>query len=422
MKLFRNDLKENVLLALGTIWEHKVRSSLTLLGVIVGTMTVITVGSILTGMNARVGQITEKFGPNVAFVSKFDSIGIRFKRLSQAERKRKNLTVEDAEAIGELSSVRGATPSLMLGSFGPSSNSFTVKYRDIEYARPLVFGVFPNYPDIRAIEIKEGRFFSSGESDRREYVAVLAESVADTLFAGLNPIDRVIDLEGKPFRVVGVMKRGVGGLFGGDGADDRFLYIPFSTLQKMHPELEDVSITLRARDGQLNTMFDQVTETLRRRRGVKVSEPSDFSISTPDAIFETITALTKILAMIVVPLSGAGLLVGGVGVMNIMLVSVTERTKEIGVRRAIGARRSDIIWQFLIEAMSLTGFGGLAGIFVGWLISTLIHLLVPSIPSSVPLWAVVTGFSVSVATGLVFGLWPAVKAARLDPIEALRYE
>src|SRR4029079_4577216 len=174
-----------------------------------------------------------------------------------------------------------------------------------------------------------------------------------------------IELDGKPFRVVGVLKRGVGGLFGGDGADDRYIYLPLGTLEKMHPELTNLTINLRARDGQMSKMFDQVTELLRRRRGVRVDEKNDFSISTPDAIFETIGSMTRILAVIVVPLSGAGLLVGGVGVMNIMLVSVTERTKEIGVRRAVGAKRSDIVWQFLIEAMSLTGIGGIAGIFVG---------------------------------------------------------
>lgn len=416
------DVKENLALALATIWAHKVRSALTLLGVIVGTMTVIAVGSILTGMNARVDEIAEKFGPNVAFVAKYDSIGIRFGRMSRSERMRKNLTVGDAEAIGELPTVVGATPSVMLGSFGPAGSSFTVKYRDVEFNRPIVFGVYANYPELRALEIKTGRFFVQSEADRRENVAVIAESVADTLFNGFTAVGKEIELDGQQFRVIGVMKRGVGGLFGGDGADDRFIYIPFQTLTKMHPELDDISITLRARDGQMGAMFDQVTELLRRRRGVRVDEPNNFSISTPDAIFETIGSLTSILAMIVVPLSGAGLLVGGVGVMNIMLVSVTERTKEIGVRRAVGARRSDIIWQFLIEAMSLTGLGGLAGIFIGWLISTVIHLTIPAIPSSVPFWAVATGFSVSVSLGLIFGLWPAVKAARLDPIEALRYE
>jgi putative ABC transport system permease protein len=416
------NLKENLLLAVGTIWEHKVRSSLTLLGVVVGTMTVVAVGSILTGMNARVDEITEKFGPNVAYVSKFDSIGIRFGRLSQEERRRKDLTVEDAEAVSALPSVVGASPTIQLGSFGPSSSTLTVKYRDVEFNRPIVWGVYANYPFLQDVELDQGRFFSETEAERREQVAIIPQTVADTLFPGMTAIGKEVEIEGKLFRVIGVRKRGVGGLFGGDGADDRFIYVPFETLQKMHPELTNISITLRARDGQMSKMFDDVAETLRRRRGVRVDKPNDFSISTPDAIFETIGSITSYLAVIVVPLSGAGLLVGGVGVMNIMLVSVTERTKEIGVRRAVGARRADIIWQFLIEAMSLTGIGGLMGIFVGWVISTVVHLTIPAIPSSVPAWAVILGFSMSVGIGLVFGLWPAFKAARLDPIEALRYE
>ncbi|MCC6743344.1 MAG: ABC transporter permease [Acidobacteria bacterium] len=418
----RTDIRENLWLALATIWEHKVRSALTLLGVVVGTMTVIAVGSILTGMNARVDAIAEQFGPNVAFVTKQSSVGIRFGRAPRDERMRKNLTQADADAIAELPAVAGATPTNRLGSFGPSNSSFSVKYRDVEFARPIIFGVYSNYPDIRSTEVKEGRFFVDSEAKRFEQVAVIAESVSTALFGGYNPIDKSVDIDGRPFRVVGVMKRGVGGLFGGDGADDRFIYVPFQTLEKMHPELDDVSITLRARDGQMGAMFDEVTELLRRRRGVRANQSNDFSISTPDAIFETIGSMTKILGLIVVPLSGAGLLIGGVGVMNIMLVSVTERTKEIGVRRAVGARRRDIVWQFLIEAMSLTGIGGLLGILVGWLISLLVTAVIPSIPSSVPLWSVALGFSVSVALGLVFGLWPAVKAARLDPIDALRYE
>jgi len=421
MRLGHN-VRENLALALATIWANKVRSALTLLGVIVGTMTIIAVGSVLTGMNARVDQITEKFGPNVAFVSKFDSIGIRFGRMSREERMRKDLTPEDAEAVSNLPSVIGATPSLTLGSFGPGTSTFSVKYRDIEYNRPLVFGVYANYPDLESLEIKDGRFFTANEAERRENVAVIAEVVADTLFAGYSGLEREVEIDGRPFRVIGVLKRGVGGLFGGDGQDDRFIYIPYGTLEKMHPELTNISITLRAREGKMAKMFDDVTELLRRRRGVRADQPNDFSISTPDAIFQTIGSVTSVLGMIVVPLSGAGLLVGGVGVMNIMLVSVTERTKEIGVRRAVGAKRSDIVWQFLIEAMSLTGLGGIAGIFVGWAISTLVHLTVPAIPSSVPLWAVVVGFTVSVGIGLLFGLWPAVKAARLDPIDALRYE
>jgi putative ABC transport system permease protein len=219
-----------------------------------------------------------------------------------------------------------------------------------------------------------------------------------------------------------VRARGAGGLFGGDGTDDRFFYVPYGTLELMHPELDDINISLKARDGMMSRMFDEVTDTLRRRRGLRTDQKNDFSISTPDAIFETLGEIMAIIATVVVPLSAISLIVGGVGVMNIMLMSVTERTKEIGVRRAVGARRSDIVWQFLVEAMSLTALGGVIGIFVGWVISTAVHLIFPSVPSSVPAWAVALGFCVSVAIGLIFGLWPALKAARLDPIDALRYE
>lgn len=419
----RDDIRENLTLALSTIWEHKVRSALTLLGVIVGTMTVIAVSSVLTGMNARVSEITARFGPNVAFVSKYNSIGPRFSRPDKSERARKNLTYEDAQALGALPSVVGASPEVRLGSFGPSSaNPPTVKYKGTEYAQPIIFGVLGNYPEIRTIEMAKGRFFTPNEDERKLEVVVIPEASAESLFGTLDPVGRTVELDGKEFRVIGVRARGVGGLFGGDGTDDRFFYIPYGTLEKMHPELDDISITMRAKDGQMNAMFDAATETLRRRRGVKVGDKNDFSISTPDAIFSAIGQITGMLALVVVPLSMIGLIVGGVGVMNIMLMSVTERTKEIGVRRAVGARRIDIILQFLIEAVTLTALGGLMGIAVGWIVSTVVHLLMPSIPSSVPLWAVVVGMGVSIAVGLVFGLWPAVKAARLDPIDALRYE
>lgn len=417
-----NAVVENIRLAFGTIWEHKVRSGLTLLGVVVGTMTVIAVSSVLAGMNQRVGEITERFGPNVAFVSKYDQIGVRFSRPSKDERTRKNLTVGDADAITQLPSVVGASPELRLGSFGPAASSPVVKYGGVEYSRPLIFGVYASYPDLRNMEVVRGRWFTENEEKRKVEVVVIPEAAIETLFGTVNPLDKEIELDGKQFRVVGVRARGVGGLFGGDGTDDRFFYVPYGTVEKMHPEIEDISLTLRAREGMMAKMFDDVTDALRRRRGLRSDQKNDFSISTPDAIFESIGQITQVLFLIVFPLSSIGLIVGGVGVMNIMLMSVTERTKEIGVRRAVGAKKADIVWQFLTEAVSLTAVGGLIGIFVGWLISTLVNLIFPSIPSSVPAWAVVLGFGVSVAVGLVFGLWPAVKAARLNPIDALRYE
>jgi putative ABC transport system permease protein len=229
-------------------------------------------------------------------------------------------------------------------------------------------------------------------------------------------------VEGKIYQVIGVMEKAPGSLFGGDSFEDRQVIVPFETIKRDHPEIEDISVTVKAKPNQFGRMIDEITELMRRRREVSADKPNDFGISTPGSLFEVISQVASLATMIVFPLSAAGLLVGGIGVMNIMLVSVTERTKEIGIRRAIGAKKADIIWQFLTEAITLTALGGVIGIAIGWLISLVLRQLAPTLPSIIPLWAVLLGFFVSCSVGLVFGLWPAIKAARLDPIEALRYE
>src|SRR5919205_771762 len=261
--------------------------------------------------------------------------------------------------------VIGVSPSMIVGSFGPGGTQPVVKYQGTEANRPIIFGVSANYDVVRNVYIDQGRFFSMAEEQHRAQVAVIGYAIAETLFGSNDPIGKEIDVDGK---VV------------------------------------------------------QVTELMRRRRGVGNKEPNNFGISTPGSIFEVIAQFAAVASYIVFPLSAAGLLVGGIGVMNIMLVSVTERTKEIGVRRAIGARKADIIWQFLTEAITLTAVGGLIGIFIGWVVSLGLHRLPPTLPSVIPLWAVLLGFFVSCSIGLIFGIWPAMKAARLDPIEALRYE
>lgn len=415
-------LAETIRMALETIWERKMRSGLTLLGVIVGTTTVIVIGSILTGMSQRVDKVTQSFGTDVLLISKFDSVGPRFRDMTADERSRKDLTVGDVEALDGLPEIHGASAQVMLGSFDPSSSSMTVKHAGVEYSRPLIQGVSANFADVRSLEISQGRFFTTAEEMRRSRVVVIPQASIERLFGSVDPVDREVEIEGLAYRVVGVRARGVGGLFGGESPDDRMFYVPYRTLAGMHPELDNISISVRARDGMTAAATDEIVETLRTRRGRRASDNNDFSISKPEAIFETFRQMQAILALVVIPISGAGLLVGGVGVMNILLVSVTERTKEIGVRRAIGAKRSDIVTQFLVEAATLTGLGGAMGILLGWLISTVVRLVLPAIPTAVPLWAVMVGFGVSVGTGLVFGLWPAVKAARLDPITALRHE
>jgi putative ABC transport system permease protein len=416
------EIGENILMAFDTLRTHKVRSALTMLGVIGGTMTVIAISSFLTGLREFVLEQTKRFGPDIVFVTKWDNIGIRFSRPSQAERTRKDLTMDDVRAISELPSVMGASPSLIVGSFGPGGTQPVVKYQGSEANRPLIFGVSSNYDVVRNVYIDAGRFFTAAEQEHHAQVAVIGYAIADTLFGTLEPIGKEIDVDGKIYQVIGVMEKAPGSLFGGDPVEDRELLVPFDTVRRDHPELKDIVINARAQADQFGRMVDQVTELMRRRRNVANKEPNNFGVSTPGSIFEVIAQFAAVAGYIIFPLSAAGLLVGGIGVMNIMLVSVTERTKEIGVRRAIGARKSDIIWQFLTEAMTLTAVGGLIGIFVGWVVSLGLHRMAPTLPSVIPLWAVFLGFGVSCSIGLIFGIWPAMKAARLDPIEALRYE
>ncbi|HSE98413.1 MAG TPA: ABC transporter permease, partial [Blastocatellia bacterium] len=380
------------------------------------------ISSFLTGLQQFVLKQTERFGPDLVFVSKFDNIGIRFSRPSQSERTRKDLTLDDARAISELSSVMGASPTMFVGSFAPAATQPVVKYRGIEANRPLIFGVWSNYDEVNNVYIRSGRFFTKTEQERKAQVAIVGSSIAETLFGALDPLDRDIEVEGQIYRVIAVMEKAPGDLFGGDPVQDRQLIVPFDTLQRQHPEITNISISVRSTPGQYAKMIDDIEELMRRRRGVPANKPNDFGINLPGSIYEAISQIATIASVIVFPLSAAGLLVGGIGVMNIMLVSVTERTKEIGVRRAIGARKSDIIWQFLTEAVTLTAVGGLIGILIGWLVSLALRQLAPTLPSVIPLWAVLLGFIVSCSVGLVFGLWPAMKAARLDPIEALRYE
>ncbi|HKP86729.1 MAG TPA: ABC transporter permease [Blastocatellia bacterium] len=416
------EIGENVLMAFDTLRTHKIRSALTMLGVIGGTMTVIAISSFLTGLREFVLEQTKRFGPDQVFVTKWDNIGIRFSRPSQSERMRKNLTVDDAKAIAELPAVMGVSPSIVVGSFGPGGTQPVVKYKGIEANRPIIFGVWSSYDQVRNVYIQAGRFFTPAEQEHRAQVAVIGYAIAETLFGALDPLGREIEVDGKIYRVIGVMEKAPGGLFGGDPIEDRELIGPYDTLKRDHPEIEDISINVKARPDQFGRMIDEITELMRRRREVPNDKPNDFGISTPGSIFEVIAQFAAIASFIVFPLSAAGLLVGGIGVMNIMLVSVTERTKEIGVRRAIGARKADIIWQFLTEAITLTAVGGVIGILIGWLISLGLQKLAPTLPSVIPLWAVLMGFFVSCAVGLIFGLWPALKAARLNPIEALRYE
>jgi putative ABC transport system permease protein len=337
------------------------------------------------------------------------------RELTEEQRKRKPLTVEDAAAIGQLPSVAAVSPILM-----PSGLPPVIRFRSNEVRTPNVRGVRSDYAKIRDIIVAEGRFFTDTEDSHRLAVCVIGHNIADKLFAGYEPLGNQIIIGIKTFTVIGILEQAKAGIFSSGGMNpDNLIFIPFDVMRVIYPAQEEIFITAQAAAGKLDQMVDDITALLRHRRKVHASQPDSFSLNTPSGLISSFNDLLKIIALIVIPITSIALLVGGIGVMNIMLVSVTERTREIGIRRAVGARRRDIVWQFMLEAVTLTGLGGVIGIGFGLLISLLARFL---FPTYVPVTFIAIGFGVSVTVGLIFGIYPAVKAARLDPIEALRYE
>lgn len=406
----------NLKLALDAISAHKFRAFLTVLGVVIGVLTVIVIASILTGLRQNIVTLVEEFGVNNLFIF-HRSTGIQFGRPPREELMRKPLKVEDAEAIKKL------CPSVQDIAWEGFAirNSLKVRYQSQESTSSRVQAVTSNYETISNVAIAEGRFFSYAEDFRKASVCVLGADAAKALFPNGNAIEKVLDISGNSFLVVGVAEKRKGG-FLGENEDDSAIYIPYQTFHRQYPNEDWLFITAKAFEGKREQAKDEVEEILRRQRKVAWSEPNNFSISTADSFIKQFDSITAGVGIIAIAISGVGLLVGGIGVMNIMLVSVTERTKEIGVRKAIGARKTDIVLQFLVEAMSLTGLGGILGVILAVITAWIVGLLVPSLPTSIPIWAVATGLIVSVMIGLCFGVWPAMKAAKLDPIEALRYE
>ncbi len=412
--MLKQQAKELFTQAMATLWSHKFRSFLTVLGVVIGTATVIGVASLAKGLELGVKEQIEQFGSNVAFVSRWGG-GPRHSEFTEEERKRKPITLEDAIELSKLPSAIAASPILRPPDLPP-----TVKFRNNEVRTPQVRGVWADYANTREVAIARGRFFTESEDHHNAEVAVIGHEIAEKLFTGYEPLDKDIQVGNKVFRVIGVLEKAKSPFGGGNTPADSFVFIPYSVMHAMYPNQDDHFVALGARQGQLDKLVDEATELMRRRRQVPFDKPNSFEITTPSGILESFNGMLATVAMIVIPIVSVALLVGGIGVMNIMLVSVTERTKEIGVRRAIGARRVDIVLQFLLEASMLTGLGGIIGIIVGLLISLLLNAVL--MPSQVPLIWVFVGFSVSVAIGLVAGIYPAFKASRLDPIEALRYE
>lgn len=404
-------------MAMQTLMAHKFRSFLTVLGIIIGVLTVIVISSILTGMRQNVVTFVEEFGTNNIFAFHL-GMGPQFGRRPREEWLRKPLTPDDALAIRQsCASVEDTTWEGI-----PWRTRVSIKYQSNVLRQFNFNGVPANYASVSNMKFDLGRFFTELEDEHRMSVVVIGPDAREAMFPFMDPIGKQILINGHPFTVVGVTQKAKGGFIGEGNERDRQVVIPYQTFHKMMPWEDKHFLLIQCKSGLLSRGLDEVESLLRRRRGVKLSEPNNFDLTTADRFVQQFDSITANVGLIAIAISSIGLLVGGIGVMNIMLVSVTERTREIGVRKAIGATRRDIIFQFLFEAMTLTGVGGVFGIILAVATSYIIVALVPSLPATIPAWAVITGFSVSVAIGLIFGVWPARKAALLDPIEALRYE
>jgi putative ABC transport system permease protein len=408
---------ETIAMALSMVRANKLRSFLTVLGIVIGVTVVIAIASILTGLRSRIVSIVEDYGTNNIYAFHLTT-GPRMGERDRSEYMRKPLTPADAEAIRQqASAIEDVASVLFLWRLDR-----TIKSHGRAYKEGFLQGVSASYAKVVNVSLQQGRFISEIDDQHRRDVMVIGVNVVESLFPNQASIaGEYVDFMGRPFEIIGVLEKRKDSFFG-ENEEDNAIFIPFETGRKLSPISKDLNLNIKARTGMLAEGLDQVEQILRRQRGVKYSEPNNFSLSTADKIIEQFDGITMGVGLIAIGISAIGLLVGGIGVMNIMLVSVTERTREIGIRKAIGARKRDIIRQFLFEAMTLTSLGGVLGVALAVLASYVIMFFVPQLPASIPLWAVVSGMAVSIMVGLVFGVWPAKKAANLDPIECLRYE
>ncbi|WP_321478251.1 ABC transporter permease [uncultured Paludibaculum sp.] len=416
--MLRLQFSENVNMALDAVWSHRFRSSLTILGIVIGITTVVTVGSLTSGLRAGIVTFFAEFGPNNIFLNRFNRDPSAPGSLK--EMKRRPILPEYAAYIKQ--SVRAVEDvSLQLYVTSETSGLITARVPGFETENVSLVGYSGNAFNIQPREVKEGRVFTPEEAERGVRVCVIGPLVAEALYPDGRAVGRMVSVAGTEYTVVGVFTEAKGGFFGQNGQDTQII-IPYQTARQRFPTEDRLILVAQAYAGQRDEAFEEIRQLLRCLRHTPPGADDDFGLTTADQIINRLDGILSVIVIVSVALSSLGLLVGGIGVMNIMLVSVTERTKEIGIRKAIGARKGDIVAQFLMEAITLTGLGGALGVLVSVLLTLIIGKLVPSLPSSVPGWAISLGFGVSVSIGLFFGTWPALKAANLDPVDALRYE
>ena len=409
--------REAVTMALDTLRSNKLRSGLTVLGIVIGVATVITISSVVNGLNSTVSNLVESFGTNVLWITKMPFIGVRPTAEMLA---RKELTLDDMLAIGQLPHVlaSGATTRYQNAQF--NTGMATAKYGDRKAESIIISGETVSNGEVYDQKIGFGRYFTQNDQERAADVAILGYDTAQDLFEGQDPTGKDIPVEGRHFTVIGMIEKQKSAFGGGKNPQDNIVTMPITTFRKLHPEVLNTLISLKF-DDQKNrpVVEDEVRELLRRRRRVANAADDNFVISAADSITKLWSQITSSLFLLMMGLSTVGLMVGGVGVMNIMLVSVTERTREIGIRKAIGATRSTILLQFTVEAVVLCAIGGVLGIALGSLVAFGLHFV---LSSEVGLMWVLAAFVSSCAIGLIFGIYPAWKASTLDPIDALRYE
>ena len=411
---------ENARMALDTLRNHKMRSFLTVLGVVIGVAAQIFVASILVGFDSSTREMLESFGANTLFIDRFNP-GIHTGRLSAEERQRKVITFEDGMAIKELCPSVQEVDVEIFQDWWSNPRNITARYGGHEVFSIDHSGTLPTYETVHNSPTRQGRWFTDSENEHRADVVVIGAGIDEALFPAHNAIGKTILIDGVNYTVVGVLEKRKQYLIS-DDSQDKIAKVPYRTYQKHHPQDHEGFIAAMAFPGKMPQAQDEVTTVLRIRRHVAPNKPDNFGVSSADAIADQFRQIMSMTFLMTIVVSSIGLLVGGVGVMNIMLMSVTERTHEIGVRKAIGAKRGDIIRQFLTEAIVLTGAGGVIGVILGMLGAKGISLIFTTMTTTVPLWAVITGVAVAMSVGLFFGMYPAVKAARLDPVEALRYE